>query len=84
MRRRGDRREGRVVNVASLGALGAPERTSYAAAKAALISCTRGWALELAPTGITVNAVAPGPAETQLFRENWSSSPSETARVLPE
>jgi 3-oxoacyl-[acyl-carrier protein] reductase len=61
---------GRVVNIASLVALGAPQRTAYAAAKAALISCTRGWALELATTGITVNAVAPGPTETGLFREN--------------
>jgi NAD(P)-dependent dehydrogenase (short-subunit alcohol dehydrogenase family) len=61
---------GRVVNIASLVALGALQRTAYAAAKAALISCTRAWALELAITGITVNAVAPGPTETELFREN--------------
>jgi NAD(P)-dependent dehydrogenase (short-subunit alcohol dehydrogenase family) len=61
---------GRVVNIASLVALGFPQRTAYAAAKAALISCTRGWALELATTGVTVNAVAPGPTETELFREN--------------
>jgi 3-oxoacyl-[acyl-carrier protein] reductase len=61
---------GRVVNVASLVALGSPQRTAYAAAKAALISCTRGWALELATAGVTVNAVAPGPTETELFREN--------------
>jgi 3-oxoacyl-[acyl-carrier protein] reductase len=61
---------GRVVNIASLVALGAPQRTAYAAAKAALISATRGWALELATTGLTVNAVAPGPIETELFREN--------------
>jgi NAD(P)-dependent dehydrogenase (short-subunit alcohol dehydrogenase family) len=67
MRQRG---WGRVVNIASLVALGSPHRTAYAAAKAALISCTRGWALELATTGITVNAVAPGPTETELFREN--------------
>jgi 3-oxoacyl-[acyl-carrier protein] reductase len=61
---------GRVINIASLVALGAVERTAYAAAKAALISTTRGWALELATTGITVNAVAPGPTESELFREN--------------
>ena len=59
---------GRVVNIANLTVLGAVERTAYAAAKAALISFTRSWALELAATGVTVNAVAPGPTETELFR----------------
>jgi 3-oxoacyl-[acyl-carrier protein] reductase len=61
---------GRVLNISSLTVLGAPERTAYAAAKAALISFTRSWALELATTGITGNAVAPRPTETELFRSN--------------
>jgi 3-oxoacyl-[acyl-carrier protein] reductase len=63
-----ERHWGRIVNISSLTVLGVVERTSYAAAKAALISFTRSWALELATSGITVNAVAPGPTETELFR----------------
>jgi 3-oxoacyl-[acyl-carrier protein] reductase len=59
---------GRVVNISSLTVLGIPNRTAYAASKAAVNSFTRTWALELAETGITVNGVAPGPIETELFR----------------
>jgi len=63
-------RWGRIVNITSLTVLGAVHRTSYAAAKAALTSFARTWALELADTGITANVVAPGPTETELFRQH--------------
>jgi NAD(P)-dependent dehydrogenase (short-subunit alcohol dehydrogenase family) len=64
------RKEGRIINICSRVTHGALNRSSYAAAKSALIGCTRTWALELAPYGITVNAVSPGPVETELFRAN--------------
>ena len=73
---------GRIVNISSLTVLGIAERTAYAAAKAGLISFTRGWALELATTGITVNAVAPGPTETELFRAGNPPGSEGEARYL--
>jgi 3-oxoacyl-[acyl-carrier protein] reductase len=75
-------RFGRIVNVSSLTVLGFSERTSYAAAKAALISFTRTWALELATSGITVNAIAPGPTETELFRAGSPPGSASEARFL--
>jgi 3-oxoacyl-[acyl-carrier protein] reductase len=61
---------GRILNVSSLVTRGLPFRTSYAAAKSVLESLTRTMAVEFARDGITANAVAPGPTEAELFREN--------------
>jgi 3-oxoacyl-[acyl-carrier protein] reductase len=60
---------GRIVLISSRAALGLATRSAYAASKAALIGLARTWALELGPDGITVNVVAPGPIETDMFHE---------------
>ncbi|OBJ48645.1 SDR family oxidoreductase [Mycobacterium sp. 1423905.2] len=73
---------GRIVNVSSLTTLGTAERTPYAAAKAALETCTRIWAGELAATGVTVNAVAPGPIETEMYRQRSPAGSEREARML--
>ena len=62
-------RFGRIVLVSSRAALGLATRGAYAATKAGLIGLARTWALELGPDGITVNAVAPGPIETDMFHQ---------------
>jgi 3-oxoacyl-[acyl-carrier protein] reductase len=58
---------GRILFNASRAALGAKTRTAYSASKAGMIGMARTWALELAPHGITVNVVAPGPVLTDNF-----------------
>jgi NAD(P)-dependent dehydrogenase (short-subunit alcohol dehydrogenase family) len=60
---------GRIVLMSTRGALGLASRTAYGATKAGVIGMARSWALELAPAGITVNVVAPGPiGDTDMFR----------------
>jgi 3-oxoacyl-[acyl-carrier protein] reductase len=61
---------GRILNTASnYGVTGSALRTPYSAAKAGIVAFTKSLALELAPDGIRVNTVAPGPTDTPRVME---------------
>jgi 3-oxoacyl-[acyl-carrier protein] reductase len=67
---------GKIVNIASgRGVTGSPRGAHYAASKGGIIALTVSLGIELGPLGINVNAVAPGPVDTPLYRgdreEGW-------------
>ncbi len=65
---------GRIVNLSSVaGLIGPIDLAAYGAAKAGIVGLTRAAALDLADYGITVNAIAPGPIETELMLGVWSA-----------
>lgn len=73
------RRYGRIVNITSVaGQIGNPGQTNYSASKAGQIGFTRSLAREVASRNITVNAVAAGFIETEI----WSGVPAEAQQAL--
>jgi NAD(P)-dependent dehydrogenase (short-subunit alcohol dehydrogenase family) len=78
-------KSGRIMNTASnYGVTGSPLRTPYSAAKAGIIAFTKTLAQELAPDGILVNTIAPGPTDTprvmgkespEARKQRWSHIP---------
>lgn len=76
------RTRGNIVNISStFGHKAAPALSHYAASKAALEHMTRCWALELAPAGIRVNAIAAGPTETDFLIQRMGLSTEQAERV---
>jgi NAD(P)-dependent dehydrogenase (short-subunit alcohol dehydrogenase family) len=70
---------GRIINIAStLGVVGLANRTPYASSKGAVVQMTRTLGMELAPHGITCNAICPGPFLTEM---NVPIADTEEARV---
>lgn len=66
-------RGGAIVNLASIAGLGGgPNLSAYAASKAAVISLTQSFAIELGPLGIRVNAIAPGIIDTPGVQEQMA------------
>jgi NAD(P)-dependent dehydrogenase (short-subunit alcohol dehydrogenase family) len=72
---------GRIVLMSSRGALGLATRTAYAATKAGMVGMARTWALELAAHGVTVNVVAPGPIQTEMFHRVVPADSPKVAQI---
>ena len=75
---------GAVVNVASdAGRVGSSGETVYAGAKGGIIAFTKSLAREMAPHGIRVNCVCPGPTDTPLFRSLPEKLQAALTRAIP-
>ena len=70
------RRSGSIVNIASVGGLvGYPGSVGYQASKGAIVQMTRTLAVEWGPSGVRVNAIAPGHIATELVQRQWEVEP---------
>lgn len=69
------RGDGAIVTISSeLALTGSAGNAHYCAAKGAIVAFTKSIALELAPLGVRVNCVAPGPTDTPLLTDEWRSA----------
>jgi NAD(P)-dependent dehydrogenase (short-subunit alcohol dehydrogenase family) len=78
------RRSGRIINISSeLGLTGHANYSAYCASKGGVIALTRAVAREVAPYGVLVNSVAPGPVETDMLIQHSVEYNDATRRQVP-
>lgn len=79
-----ERRGGAIVNISSVSGLrGVEGQTAYGAAKAAVIGFTRALAREVARKGLSVNCVAPGPIDTEMYQQVAADKAAARLAILP-
>lgn len=79
-----ERGSGRIINVSSeLGLIGFPTYAAYSASKGGIIALTKAVAKEVAPRGVLVNSVAPGPIETDMLIHDTIEYNDETREQIP-
>lgn len=78
-------RQGRIINISSIFGKNSPAlRAAYGASKHGLIGLTQTLAKEMAPYNVTVNAIRPGPVNTQMVREIFAKTAKEMGTTTEE
>jgi 3-oxoacyl-[acyl-carrier protein] reductase len=77
-----ERRSGRIVNVSSVSAFTGHPDLWYGITKAGILNLTKSWARALGPSGVVVNAVAPGPTRTKMYEQLPQSRKDDVMRAV--